>query len=81
MAKQDVVVERCFCMAQMWISIELQSDMRGIVIIILDLFTWHRILMYWRVLGSEIVLSCSCESISDPNLLFTTENIVSVLFL
>ena len=32
---------KIFCMAQMYF-IELQSDMRGIVIIILDLFTWHQ---------------------------------------
>ena len=43
MAKQEDVDE----------IIELQSDMRGIVIIIIGFVYLASILMYWRVLGSK----------------------------
>ena len=39
MAKQDLLLKDFLHGSNV---IELQSDMRGIVIIILDLFTWHQ---------------------------------------
>ena len=41
MAKQDLLLKD-FLHGSNVDFIELQSDMRGIVIIILDLFTWHQ---------------------------------------
>ena len=41
MAKQDLLLKDFLHGSNVYF-IELQSDMRGIVIIILDLFTWHQ---------------------------------------